>query len=140
MLRPLAHCTTRRISRRSLAGHTTRVLGGGRRPHEPNYFNIAFRALEQYLRLQQLLRPCFEEEQRRHEQFIEDEKWDEAIRKAYGDVPGRKTMHQHREEHRRQLGPKAYRQKMAEIRKDQKVLAKSQLIINSLSAKLHKPY
>jgi hypothetical protein len=127
-----------RAGRHSLTRYTSLMLGGAHRPRPPDYLALACRALEEVVRIDQRLRPYMQEEQRLLHEYIEDEKREVALRNVYGDTPGTKTLHQHRAESRYLVGPKAFRKQMTQLRKDERALAKTRLLIDSLKAKLQK--
>ncbi len=133
-IRSLSH----RVGRHSLARYTSRMLGGARRPREPDYLALACRAFEEVIRIDQRLRPYMEEEQRLLNEYIEDEKRAVALRNVYGDTPAIEALRQRRAESRCLVGPKTFRKQMAQLRKDERALAKTRLLIDTLKAKLQK--
>jgi hypothetical protein len=73
----------RNLNRR-LARHSTRMLGGARRPRQPNYLLLACRALSELIKIDARLRPFMEEQQRMLEQDAWNQECEAALRKVYG--------------------------------------------------------
>ena len=104
------------------------MLGGARRPPSTNWLSLACQALAEVIRIDERLRPYIAEQKRMLDQYLWMQECEAAIRKAYGPVPPDAPPRP-----RIFTGSPA---SPAEVLKQEKALAKSQLLIDRLNAKL----
>jgi len=82
---PLRKVTRR--SARSVLRHTTRMLGGVRRPRPPDYLALYCRLLKRILKIDQSLRPFMQEQVQLFEKRPFEEEVQAALQRVYGSNP-----------------------------------------------------
>jgi len=119
-------CLNRSLTRCVLR-HTTRMLGGARRPPPPDYLALACRALNEVIRIDQRLLPFMAEQREMLERWILDQEIEASLRKVYGPPDPSSPRPQHFA-----LSPIDTPQ----LLKDERALAKTQALVALLQAKL----
>ena len=72
---------------RSLTRYASRMLGGVRRPPQPNYLAMACRALRRVIQIDNHLRPFMREQARLVEERLFHQELELALRRVYGPGP-----------------------------------------------------
>jgi hypothetical protein len=110
--------------------HTTRMLGGVRRPAPPNYLALACQALAEVIKIDERMRPHLDQQVENLKRWRRSVELQALLDKVYGDEGQPSSC--------RPLNETDYRsdrEKAAERLKQETALAKSRSIIDKINAK-----